>query len=275
MSSVVRLPVPSRPVQAIEQGADDGALRYAMRDLAAFKFKLIETIAADPLLQSDPKLKAPCTAAMVAMLTFVTVDRRTLKRTDAYASLITLMVRGGIKETAAKVARRILVKHGYLVDTGKKTKDGCTRYRVENPHAERVDMHVKEAAEYLKERAAVRRKEERQKGPRMSHPSDVVAEYAPAQMACGGVRQCDVVAEYAPKYLRGYLSDISSEQEASTGEGNEPFPVPDTEDDATAFLQGLNPDGRLSPGVMRYFHTALMAGKLTPAMVEQQRDFVS
>lgn len=88
--------------EVIEEGSPDGRspLRVAMSELAAFKFKLVETIAADPRLRS-----APCTNAIVVFMAFVTIDKRTLKPTPAYASIITLMAKGGMKRTAATDAR--------------------------------------------------------------------------------------------------------------------------------------------------------------------------
>lgn len=124
----------------------------AVRELAAFKFGLYRTVVADPLLRG-----APCVSLIVVYADFVSIDRRTLKHTEAYASNATVNARAGLKchKTAGR-ARRLLEKHGYLVSVG--MTNGITVYRLENPHQERVAMHVKEVEEYNREVSADRKR---------------------------------------------------------------------------------------------------------------------
>ncbi|GEM_PF-1284883 len=114
----------------------------AVRDLATFKFGLYRTVAADPILYG-----VPCLNFIVVFSDFVSVDKKTLQRTPAYASNATIAARAGLKShnTAAK-ARRLLEANGYMVAIG--THNGMTVYRLENPHIERVQMHVRELEEY-------------------------------------------------------------------------------------------------------------------------------
>ena len=191
--------------EVIETAAGNRSpLQIALSELAAFKFKLVETVAADPRLS-----KAPCASAIVVLMSFVTIDKRTLKPTTAYASITTLMAKGGMKRTAATDARRLLVKEGYLEPTGSKTKDGCVKYRLANPNAERVQMHVHEAMEYWQECAAERRADERRK---RAGQHDVVPEYDTTENTCGASGQHDVVPEYDTNYLREYLSGLGNEK---------------------------------------------------------------
>lgn len=253
-------------------------LQIALSELAAFKFKLVETVAADPRLS-----KAPCAAAIVVLMSFVTIDKRTLKPTPAYASTITLMVRGGMSRRLAKLARKLLVENGYLKATGSKTKDGCLKYALENPHVERVAMHIQEAAEYLKERAAEERKEERRKAGQDRSEPDVGSDMDHTQNDCGVHSDPDVGSDMDPNYLRTYLSSLGTEERdipikvSSTpalayGQDDDPdlpYPIPETAEELQAMLEEFQQAG-LSFVVIGGFRANLMAGTLTPAMVEEQ-----
>ncbi|RWH46824.1 hypothetical protein [Mesorhizobium sp.] len=274
--------------EVIDDPTDDRSpYQIARSDLAAFKFKLVETVAADPRLS-----KAPCTDAVVVLMSFVTIDKRTLKPTPAYASTITLIARGGMKMTAAKMAMKLLKREKYLVPTGSKTKDGCVKYRLENPHQERVQIHVDEATRYWKERAAEERKKERRKKANDAIPvADVGSECDPTESERGVSRQPDVGSECDPNYLGTNLSGSSSEERgqpfkeggvpsngyaaAKCDDQHIPFPIPASEAEATAILEALAAGRALRPGVMQVFRRHIMAGTLTPAMVEQQRRFAA
>lgn len=250
-------------------------LGAAMSQLAAFKFKLVETVAADPLLR-----EAPCTDAIVVFMHFVTIDKATLQPTPAYASLVTLMARGGMKRTAAKKARKLLELHRYLVPTGSKTKEGCTKYRLENPRGDIVQMHIQEAAEYWSGKAAENRKEERRKKAADEVKGDVVSDNDTTENGRGVVIQHDVVSKYDTNYLRGYLGGISSREgepfktsSAPSYDPHLPYPIPESEQDLTFRLSSLFNGCQLSAEIMEAMHKMLMAGKLTPAIVEEQRRF--
>jgi hypothetical protein len=129
----------------------------AKRALTAFKFEVIETVRADPKLTSDA-----CLGVMSVHLDFLSIDPATLRPSMVYASTITVMARGGIKARGTvRRARKELVALGYLQDTGKKTKDGCQVFRVQNPRRDKVLAHVHETDEYLKQEEARRREDER------------------------------------------------------------------------------------------------------------------
>ena len=263
--------------EIVEVNAPDARTPYqvAKSELAAFKFKMIETVAADPRLST-----APCAAAIVVLMSFVTIDKKTLKPTPAYASTITLMARGGMKPTAAKTARKLLEKHGYLVPTGSKTKDGCVKYRLSNPHEERVQMHVRDAIAYWKERAAEERKEERRKKALAASKPEVGSEYDPTQDGRGVAMPPDVGSEYDPNYLGENLSGYGSEGEdlpersstPSYGQDDDPhlpYPIPDTEQELVSMLEQFRSAG-ITPTVVGFFRKQLQEGKLTPAMVDEQ-----
>ncbi|TPN38692.1 hypothetical protein FKO01_05020 [Mesorhizobium sp. B2-3-3] len=266
----------------VEDSDDRSPYQIAKSELAAFKFKLVETVAADPLLS-----KAPCTDAIVVLSSFVTIDKRTLKPTPAYASTITLMARGGMKETAAKRARKLLETGKYIVPTGSRTKDGCIKYRLENPHEERVRLHVNEATEYWKEKAAEERKEERRKKAK----ANVGSEYDPTEIERGVGIQPDVGSEYDPNYLRTNLSDLGYEEEAtplkvstassdgdaagSDDDRHIPFPVPSSADELAATMSTLFADFTLGPLTISRMRTLLATGRLTRAIVEGQRSIAA
>jgi hypothetical protein len=245
----------------------------AKSELAAFKFRLIETVAADPRLSG-----APCTQAIIVFLSFVTIDKRTLKPTTVYASNNTLMARGSIKsKTTAGLTRRLLTANNYLVLVGH-TKEGCAIFRVENPHFERIQMHVKEAEEYFARREAERKEvERRKKGAAKSKGVPVIVTPQDGR----GTSNCsDRVPDIGTNYLRVNLSDISSEgrdrSKAGSAAGdnpNVPFPVPDNEEELEAMLAALVKG--MSPAVVGYFRQKFLSRQLTPAMVEEQRRLAS
>ncbi|PRD40673.1 hypothetical protein C5748_25755 [Phyllobacterium phragmitis] len=258
-------------------------LQIALRDLARFKFATIETVRADPRL-----VKAPCLAVISVYLEFVTLDKRTLKPKPAFASTVTLMARACIKsKTTARTARRLLVENGYLVRIGE-TKDGCEKYRVENPHWERVQMHVCEATEYLKQVEAARREDERKK--KRASP-DRGSDIDPTQSE-GGVKYWpDRGSDIDPKYLRGNLRGYGSEEEDPIQSGSTVsgygspsyqsdnddfvFPAPTSCDEADRLLSALLAGVKVSEGIEVFFRRRLMAGTLTKSMVDQQRSFAA
>ncbi|MHA6641325.1 hypothetical protein [Mesorhizobium sp. A623] len=258
-------------------------LQIARSELAAFKFKLIETVAADPWLK-----KAPCTEAIVVYLSFVSIDKRTLKPTPAYASTIKLMARGKMKsKTTARLARSLLAARGYLATTGSSTKDGCVWFRVENPHADTIKMHVAETETYWKEIEAARRKEDRRKKQASSKP-DVGPNIDPTEISRGDNNWPDVGPDIDPNYLRGNLSSLGTEgeelfQDNTTLSGygsvsgdnpNLPYAKPESREELELMLAEFRSAG-LAPAVIGYFREQRIAGTLTPAMVEQQLRFAS
>lgn len=256
------------------------ALQVARSELASFKFSTLETVRVDPRLSA-----APCLAVMSVYLEFVTVDERSLKPTPAFASNITLMARACIKsKTTARAARKLLVENGYLVRIGE-TKDGCEKYRVENPHHERVLMHVREAEEYLKQIEAGRREEERRK---KKLAADRGSDIDPTRDGRGD-RYCpDRGSDIDPKYLRGNLGGLGSREEGqpikvstalSYGDVDDdphlPYPVPTSEDELVHMLAELFEGCHLSAAIVSAMRKMLTTGKLTPAIVEEQRRFAS
>lgn len=258
-------------------------LDIARSQLAGFKFATLDTVRADPRLR-----KAPCLSVMSVYLSFVTIDKRTLKPTTAYASNIELMARCNdvnSKVTAGK-ARRLLVENGYLVLIGQ-TKDGCAKYRVENPHIERVQMHIQEAKEYWKGRDAEQKEDERRK-KRFLGEAGVTTDVTP-QGARGNIEWSDRVTTDDTNYLIGNLSGLSSREESppikvssvssSYAEIEEdphlPYPIPESEQELMFMLSSLFDGCQLSAEIMQAMRKMLMAGKLTPAMVEEQRRFAS
>lgn len=252
----------------------------AATDLAAFKFRLFETVAADRRLK-----KAPCLQAIVVLCGFLKLDKRTLKPNAVYASAITLMSRGSIKsKTSARAARQLLQELGYLQATGSSTKDGCVKYRVANPHVEFVQMSVADAAEHLKGIEAERRRLERIKREEARRGSNI----DPTQNARGDNDCPRRGSDIDPKYLRGNLGGISSEKEepfkgssALSGyahnddDPHQPFPIPESAHELERMMSDILKGADLSSAVIGFFRLSLTAGKLTPAMVEEQRRFAA
>lgn len=117
----------------------------AKQDLAAFKFALFETVAADPLLRG-----VPCLNLIVVYASLVTIDKKTLQPTTAYASNARIYSRAGLKShNTARKARQHLEQYGYIVPVG--SKNGIAVYRLENPNIERVQMHIQALDEYRRE----------------------------------------------------------------------------------------------------------------------------
>lgn len=243
--------------------------QVACSQLVAFKLKTIETVAADPKLHG-----APCVQAIVVYLSFLKVDKVSLKPTSVYASSLTLMARGGIKsDRTARNARALLVENNYLVATGTTTKDGCVRYHVENPRAEVVKMHTREAAEYLSEKDAERKKEERRrKNMKSAH---VPVESTTPENGCPGIIYQDVPVESTDKYHRGYLGDsISEGEEPFNGyshdqiadEANMPLPIPEDDEQANSMMDQICEDRFVPPVIRDRMMSMLRQGVLTPRL---------
>jgi len=253
-----------------ENGRPDNRtpLQIAQSELAAFKFRLIETVTGDLRLG-----KAPCTEAIVVFTGFLQIDKHTLKPTTVYASATKLMARGRMKsKTTARLARQLLEKFGYLVRTGSSTKDGCVKYRVENPHYERVQASVRESEEYWTSIEANRRKEERRK-----KRFDVGTNIDPTETGRGDSNCPDVGTNIDPNYHRGNLGGIGSEDEAqpikvSTAPPDIPFPVPASETEARLLILSLLDGRRPSPAQLWFLQTKLMAGELTMKHIDDLED---
>ncbi|WP_187969220.1 hypothetical protein [Aquibium microcysteis] len=259
----------------------DWPRRYeaAKRELAAFKFELFQTVAADPALRidEDSRLRSsPCVQMIIVYSHFVTIDPKTLEPTAAYASAITLEARGGVKETSGKKARALLVKHGYLVFSGTKTKEGSLKFFLRNPRKAVVEDHVREATEYLQEKQAVERAEERRRSKRHAvGPSNDTTE-----TVCGVAGRGDVGALNVPNYLGVYLGVSSTEGNDTPAVGygqipepepDEPIDPPETEAELESALNEFRELG-LSEAVVAYFAIKLKAGQLTRAMVREQME---
>jgi hypothetical protein len=261
-------------VVEFRNGKPETLYAKATRDLAAFKFELYETVAADPLV-SDV-----CCRANVAITRYVTVDERTLKPTVAYLSNISMMAEAGIRsKTTVGSVRRIMTKLGYWVDVGQ-TSDGCRLYRIENPRREAIQMHIREATDKLREDDAARKENERRRNADRKAgrvPKSVTPE------ALEAVKNWDDrVPNSDPNCLRANLGDFSSEEgtnlitEVFSDLGREcPFPVPQSEDEAVGLLVSLFDGSETRPGLINYFRNKLMSGSLTPADIEKHLERVA
>ncbi|SIT56251.1 hypothetical protein BQ8794_270078 [Mesorhizobium prunaredense] len=246
----------------------------ATRELAAFKFELYETAAA------DPKLTDAAVRAIVAMARYVTVDERTLKPTVAYLSNISMMAEAGIRsKTTVGNIRRLMIELKYWVDVGQ-TSDGCRLYRIENPRRDAVQMHIREAREKLREEDTIRKENERRRNA--DRKAGRVPKTVTPQALEGAKIWDDRVPISDPNYLRAYLGDFSSEgktnpiSEVFSDLGREcPFPVPRTEEEAVNLLVSLFDGKENRPGLINYFRTKLMSGNLTPADIEKHREAVA
>lgn len=250
----------------------------AKRELAAFKFRVMETVAADRRLRA-----APCTEVMIVYLRFLTIDPRTLKPKPVYASTTKLAAYGGIKtKPTARRGRSLLVKHGYLKPNGSQTKCGCIWFSVENPHHEQVMMSAREAEERYAQIEAEEKKAAREKKQNQNIGGGSITN--PPEMARGVDYLSDRGSIIDPNYLGGNRGRYSSEGQdtfaaSSYGElpepeADDPYPVPETEDELASALADFRDHG-FSPAVIGYFRIELMAGRLTPAMVEQQRSLAA
>ncbi|TGS47553.1 MULTISPECIES: hypothetical protein [unclassified Mesorhizobium] len=259
-------------VVEFRNGSPETLLAKAQRELAAFKFDLYETIAADPLV-SDV-----CIRAMVALAGYVTVDKRTLQPTVAYLSNMSMMAEAGIRsKTTVGNIRRCMVKLGYWVDVGQ-TSDGCRLYRIENPRREVVQMHVVEAKEKLRADDASRKENERRR--KAARSAERVPDNGTPKSIEGTKVWDDRVPNYDPNYLRANLGISSSEGQANllagpTADPDQPFPIPVSENDAVPLLLSLLDGKENRPGLINYFRLKLMKGELTPADIETHRRLVA
>lgn len=242
--------------------------QVACSQLAAFKFKTIETVAADPRLK-----EGACTEAIIVYLSFLTIDKETLKPKPVYASTIKLMARGKMKsKNTAKKARQLLAECGYLVPTGSSTRDGCIWYHVENPNVERVTMHINEAEMYYVEIDAERKREERRK---RKAKEIVVSENAPPQTE-RGIKKCPpVVSNNALKYLeedlryslcegRDDLNRYSPDQ--IVDEATMPLPIPGSDDEAESMMDQICEGRSVHPALRNRLMSMLKTGVLSLRM---------
>jgi len=252
------------------------AFAEAKRDLASFKFKLLETVAADRRLR-----KAPCAQVMIVYCRFLTIDPRTMKPKPVYASCTKVMAHGGIltKKTVIR-ARKLLIQHDYLKATGSQTKDGCIWFTIQNPNYEQVSMSIKEAEEHYARLDAEEKQVARSKKQKQNIGSGVVGIPPETTEGCHSYPDSGVVG--IPNYLggnRGRFSSEGSNQQTPVDvaygqipdiDPNEPFPIPETDEELASAIADFVMIG-CSPVVVNYFRQELLAGRLTMNMVEEQR----
>ena len=256
-------------------------LEAALTELAAFKFALIETAAADPQLSGSPSL-----AVLVTYLKFLTIDKQTLKPTLVYASNNTLMAHAGIgSKTTATKARKLLVKSGYLKPAKSMTKDGCEKFRVENTRAELVKIHVQEALSFYAERDVVRKEEERRRKvvngrgvPNIDTPSDG------EDTNIWDDRVPDIGTNYLIGHREGYILGRESSYQGQTDfepqeansyisarsgdELNEPLPIPENDEEAEAMVAMICEGSSVHPAMRVRIKSMLKDGILTPRMID-------
>lgn len=263
----------------IHNDEDKSALQKARSELAGFKFKLLKTVGADRLLRARP-----CLEVMLVMSDFMTIDKRTLLPTVVYASANTIMASSRVRsKTTVRNTLLLMERHGYLVRTGSSTKDGCAKYRIANPHYERVAMSIRDAREHYAHIEAEKSRVDRERRTRKQRDVSKIDASGNERPA----KNCAVVvSKNDTNYLGGYLSSLGSGKEATTGpslaaaqasygeipdlDPDEPFPTPQTDDELASAIADFVTMG-FSPAVVGYFKLELLAGRLTPAMVDKQR----
>jgi hypothetical protein len=237
--------------------------------LASRKFAFEDMINADPRC---PKVALKIVRSYLPFITDFGKD-------FAYRSIIDLQADTALGPKAIVDARKKLVKLRYFIPEGK-TGRGTERFRLSFDQESQILDHRNIAREKLREMDTQRK--ERQKVKRQSTKL-VTSETEITNEPCDFGNRRDVTSEIEGEYLDNYLEDSSSEGEnqpikvssAPDGDPHMPYPVPASEADATAILEKLAAGHALSPGVMQVFRRYMMAGTLTPAMVEQQTRFVA
>ena len=243
----------------------------AKSNIATFKFELLETVRGDPRLSA-----APCEAVIGVLISFLSVDERTLKPTLVYASSITIMAKTNIKtKLSARKARKLLEEQGYLVRKGT-TASGCELYQVCNPHVERVKMHIQAKAEKLKEDAAAAREEYRRKKALKLHRGST---NDPTENDEGVINCPHRGSTNDPNIVEHYRGKASIEEEqflSAYGEEDnqcQPLPVPASQEELEHMMTEICSGVSISPAVTSYLRRMLLAGELTPAIITQQRAF--
>ncbi|UVC09864.1 hypothetical protein IHQ71_04420 [Rhizobium sp. TH2] len=248
--------------------------QQACTDLVAFKLTLLETVAADPRLA-----KAPCLAAITVYLSFLTIDKETLKPKPVYASNLKLMARGNIRtKVTAGLARRTLVKEGYLLATNSTTRYGCAKFRVANPHSERVQMHVRESEDFYARKEIERKEDERRK--RILKRQGVIVTDTPC-LPRGDNNYTDRVIVTDTKYhrvnLRDYLLEGDAHYQRDVSEKltsyadldddpHQPFPKPVDDHDAESMIDSICAGKDVEPRFRNRLKSMLNDAILTPNM---------
>ncbi|SHF04619.1 hypothetical protein SAMN02745157_1510 [Kaistia soli DSM 19436] len=249
--------------------------------LATRKFEFEDIVNADPLCP-------PAALKVVrAYLGFI----KDFERDAVYRSLIDLQVATGLSRRHLIDTRRLLIKLGYLEEAAK-SRTGVARYRFRKPRENLVLDHQLEAREKLREIEAERQESQRlrrrhhvSEDSSLTTPDPVSEDSSRTQAACECRNLTYVSEDSAPNYLEEYLEDSLSEQEGSIriedtrepGDGSQhvPYPPPQTVDDLEQQLADLFDGCQLSPNLLVGMRKLLIAGRLTPAIVAQQRKVAS
>lgn len=233
--------------------------------LATRKFEFEDIVNADPL--------CPPGALKVvrAYLGFVT----NFESDAVYRSNIDLQVATGLSRRAIINIRRLLVDLGYFVAAGR-TRSGAVKYQLRLARANLVLDHQIHAREKLREIEAERQEQKRQdRGGANSAPLDEAG--GCTEFTYGG-------ANSAPNYLNDTLEEDLYERNEplrteyareESVDQHVPYPAPETEEELERALADLFDGCQLSPNLLTGMRKMLIAGRLTPAIVAQQREFAA
>ena len=182
---------------------DAATLKERRKAHATFLFGLYETVDADPALQS-----APC---LSVILVYGKYAKYLGGKSTAYASKVTLMAETGKGATTVKRARSLLVEYGYLVPVGA-TESGCTIYRLENPRADLVQMHVTERKWKLEQGEVDRKEAERRKAKSENQDNGRGSDMNPPEMNRGVRNGPDRGSDMDPNSLDYSLEALAFEE---------------------------------------------------------------
>lgn len=219
--------------------------------LATWKFDLLATVDADPLLSSN-------TACLSVVRVHLHYANRRGNYVTSYASNATIRALTGKSERTIQTARQLLVELGYLTIVGS-TKCNCTRYRIDNPRGEIVKMLVEERKWKIKEELKDKKQKDRLREERKKRASIVTADHVQEKRVSdwedsGQEPGCELATAFG------------------CDDQDDPFNPPKCEAETEELIDSIFFGLDLHPKVRERLVQQLQGGVLTPRMAQGMRE---
>lgn len=239
---------------------------------ASFKLDLIETVNADPAMEaSDVKLIAAYAAVMGW-------PKREAWLSSSRARAMTGLSERQVSNSRSRLAGQNKARRTYLSEI---RKDGLTTvFRIENPWREDCRQHVAIMTEQFREGQKERQAERRRVVRVPATVADTETDCPRNECSNVPATVAGNIPSYTPQDIalkKGEPIKVSSvpSYEEIEDDPHLPYPIPHSEQELATMLSSLFDGCSLSPAIMAAMRKMLMAGKLTPAIVEEQRRFAS
>jgi len=230
-------------------------------------------------VRADHKVPPSAASLFAAIMDFVNDTTR-----KAWPSEGMLAIALGVNRKTIRKYMQVLIDAKWL-KVGGRSKRGTTIYEVQDYRMNAVLDQLTIEIDRFRESEAVRQHKRRLKRdvcPPVGTPAESVSVHmdGTASDHTGGHEHLQETPSFKNLYekedsIRTEYAREKVDHVGSDADQHVPYPVPETEEDLERTLADLFDGCRLSPNLLTGMRKMLIAGRLTPAIVAHQREFVA